>query len=407
MLHLIGIDWSEEHHTVCILNEEGKHLALFNIDHNLAGFQRLEAERQKLAVPAGECLVALETAHNLLVDFLWNHHYVVYVIPPKAVNRYRDRRRQSGAKDDRSDALTLAEILRTDRAAHQVWEPDLPLTRQIRAKVDLAITLERTIQRQTNQLRSVLLRYYPQAVGLFSGLDTQIGLAFIMAYPIPQAALSLSWQGFQEFAKAHDYTQTKELPKVYARLRTFGLATDVAIANIYQDQAKTMARLTLSLVQARLQVMRELREIYGWHEDAKIYDSLPGAGELLEPALLSMFGDRREHYPSPAILQAIAGTCPVTEQSGKKRYIHFRKACNKDLRWMISQYARSSLTQSSWAAAYWEEVRSHCDSDAHAYRCLANRWIAIIWKLWQTKTTYDEALHMHNRELRRQPRPQN
>jgi hypothetical protein len=37
--------------------------------HTLEGFQRFDDERCKLGVPASECLVAIETAYNLLVDF--------------------------------------------------------------------------------------------------------------------------------------------------------------------------------------------------------------------------------------------------------------------------------------------------------------------------------------------------
>jgi len=37
-------------------------------------------------------------------------------------------------------------------------------------------------------------------------------------------------------------------------------------------------------------------------------------------------------------------------------------------------------------------LNSH--SKSHAYRCLANRWLGIIWKLWQTGQVYDEAYHL-------------
>jgi transposase len=47
--------------------------------------------------------------------------------------------------------------------------------------------------------------------------------------------------------------------------------------------------------------------------------SLPGAGELLAPSLLAKFGDDRARFPTAGSVQALAGTCPVTDQSGKKR----------------------------------------------------------------------------------------
>jgi hypothetical protein len=52
-----------------------------------------------------------------------------------------------------------------------------------------------------------------------------------------------------------------------------------------------------------------------------------------------------------------------------------------------------ALVHKSWspiAMAYYERIRPHCNSNSHAYRCLANRWLAVAWKQWQTDQTYDQ-----------------
>jgi hypothetical protein len=33
---------------------------------------------------------------------------------------------------------------------------------------------------------------------------------------------------------------------------------------------------------------------------------------------------------------------------------------------------------------------------AQALRCHGQRWIKIIWKMWQTRTCYNTQLHMNN-----------
>jgi transposase len=124
---------------------------------------------------------------------------------------------------------------------------------------------------------------------------------------------------------------------------------------------------------------------------------LPGAGKLLAPALLTKFGDDRQRFPTPAAVQALAGTCPVTEQSGKRKVIKFRRACDHEFRQIVQQWARCSLAESVWANAYWQQVRPRVGSDNHAYRCLGNRWIAIAWKLWQTQQVYDQTYHLQQR----------
>jgi hypothetical protein len=45
-------------------------------------------------------------------------------------------------------------------------------------------------------------------------------------------------------------------------------------------------------------------------------------------------------------------------------------------------------------------ARGH--SKSHAYRCLANRWLGIIWKLWQSRELYDETYHLQ--QIRRHRR---
>jgi transposase len=69
-------------------------------------------------------LVAIETSHNLLVDYLLDRDYVVYLIPPQATDSYRTRRRSSGARTDEADAAVLARALRTDHDYHRRLRPN-------------------------------------------------------------------------------------------------------------------------------------------------------------------------------------------------------------------------------------------------------------------------------------------
>jgi integrase len=53
--------------------------------------------------------------------------------------------------------------------------------------------------------------------------------------------------------------------------------------------------------------------------------------------------------------------------------------------------------------------RAKGQSHAQALRCLGNRWLKILWKMWQTRTCYDADLHARNQTqhgswvLQRQP----
>jgi hypothetical protein len=101
----LGIDWSEQKHDVCFLHPNGEVLRQLTIPHSLQGFTQLDHARQEMGIAASECGVGIETAHNLLVDYLWDQGYhQVYVLPPHAVDSAQGRFRASRAKSDRSDA---------------------------------------------------------------------------------------------------------------------------------------------------------------------------------------------------------------------------------------------------------------------------------------------------------------
>lgn len=401
----IGIDWSENKHDIVFMNQAGAVIAELTIEHTPEGFLELDAARTRLGAAPATCVVGLETAHNLVIDFLWSRQYEqVYVIPPSVVKSNRGRFGSSGARTDPKDARLIAEVLRTDRGRLQPWHPDSLLTRQIRAKVSLIGYLTRNIVRTSNRLRAVLLRYYPAALCVSSNLRTQIALQFICAYPTPQAAAALTFDQFQAFAQAHGYRRPLHLRKYFVQLQGPHPEAAPETVTVYQDEAVQLATLLLDLVKAKNEAKRDLKRFFVQHPDAFIFDSLPGTAELLAPALLAKFGDYRDRFPSPASVQALAGTCPVTDRSGKRKVVYFRKACDRTFRDLAQKWAKASLSTSLWAISYWQQVRPHCSSDSHAYRCLANRWLAIAWALWQKREAYDEAYHLEQRALHSKPR---
>ncbi len=400
----IGIDWSEQKHDVVLMNEAGQTVLSLKISHKQEGFLQLEEARQDLDLSLEDCIVGLETSHNLLIDFLWAcGYYQVYVLPPSAVNRSRGRFKQSKSRTDQSDAWLIANLLRTDLHNFNPWFPDSPLTRQMRVQVRWLLSLSREIQRLSNQLRAMLLRYYPVALHIFSGLNTLIALEFIRAYPDPQSASALSLSQLRTFAQKHRYPRPQNLPKCFARLQADYPQTDPVTVNAHQTSATQLAGLLIQLLRTKQETLKHLQTLFDQHPDCEIYQSLPGAGELLESALLVKFGDDRRRFPSPAVVQALAGTCPVTDASGKRKRIYFRRACDHDFRQIAQQWAKCSLKKSDWAAVYFQQARLRGHSVNHAYRCLANRWLAILWRLWQDRSTYIESYHLQQRLLHSKP----
>ena len=204
----VGIDWADLKHDICVVDEKGERVVKFTIPHTAQGLSKLHHRLSMLTPNRDELLVALETDKGLVVSFLFDLGYTVYPINPKAVSRYRDRYRTSGAKSDPLDALVLANILRTDRHRFRPLLPDTTLARELKVLTRDHRHLVKSRTALSNQLTACLKAYYPRALELFSKVTQPITLAFLKAYPTPQGASGLSLKGLKCFLREQRYTSS-------------------------------------------------------------------------------------------------------------------------------------------------------------------------------------------------------
>jgi hypothetical protein len=69
-LLFVGIDWAMAEHAVCVLDQTGRKVAAFTIEHTAAGFARLAARLGKLG-GTERMPVAIERPDGRLVDAWW------------------------------------------------------------------------------------------------------------------------------------------------------------------------------------------------------------------------------------------------------------------------------------------------------------------------------------------------
>jgi transposase len=174
---------------------------------------------------------------------------------------------------------------------------------------------------------------------------------------------------------------------------------------VLAPQAKQLALLLLPFLRAKNQALAELQKLYQQHPDVPVYDHLPGVGDFLAPALLAKLGDDRQRFPTRQVLQAIAGTCPITRRSGKSKYVQFRQACDRQFRYIVHQWAIQAIKQSPWVQTYYRELLKRHIGKNDATRRVANRLLAILYKLWQSRASYDETYYLQQRALRARPLP--
>jgi transposase len=189
----LGVDWAEEHHDVCLLDEQGKVLGRARVANSLEGVSRIHALVADHSEEPDAVVVGIETDRGLLVQALLAAGYQIYAINPLAVDRYRDRHSVSGAKSDAADAKVLADLVRTDRNNHRPVAGDSQQVEAVKLLARAHQALVHTRQRQINQLRSALREFYPAALEAFKDdLGGRDAVAILEYAPTPTRGRSVS-----------------------------------------------------------------------------------------------------------------------------------------------------------------------------------------------------------------------
>lgn len=394
LTHFAGFDWGRDKHHLAVVDREGRLLLDLPFEDTAAGWAQVRQELPRFP----RLGVAIETRCGPAVERLLEAGLIVYPLNPKAAERYRDRKAPSGGKSDRLDARSFADALRTDGHAWRTLLPQDPLTMELRilCRDEIGLIAQRTAL--VNQLQEALHEYYPTALQVFDDWTSPSAWAFVLKFPTPAALVSVGKRGWEKFLHAHQLYR----PQTAAhRQELMAKAGEFVNPNPAVTQAKSLLAVALArqlrLLEDQLAEYRErIMELFRHHPDHDIFGSLPGAGEKLAPRLLAECGDNRAEFDDPQALQCYAGTAPVSFQSGKMHRVRLRRACNHWFRAAVHLWADQSRRWCVWAQAYYQQKKAQGMAHAAALRCLGNRWLKILWRMWQDGTPYNEALHLRN-----------
>lgn len=389
-MYYVGIDWADQKHDVCILADTGQIIQEFQISHTLKGFQTLSATLVRLA----DVKINIERSDGLLVDWLVRQSWPIYLTPTVVTHHRRPRR----TKDDPGDAFLLAHLLRLGDPECRPLTQRGQLVEHLRQLLLAYNGMLREQRRLGNRLIYQLKQYYPAALHTFSQPYNLVALAFLEQYPTPEAAQQATTEELHDFLIAHHYGGKKVDVKLAELQRVLHTpAPKATVPDGLVTHVQLLIPVLRSVCQGRNTLERDVLALFPTHPDAAWWTSFPGSDRLTAARLLAWIGDDRRRFPTPEMLQAVAGTVPVTRRSGKSRTVEFRTACSHPLRKAVDDLARQSVRDSSWAKAYFDSQIDRGHAVARSYRALANRWLSIIWKLWQTGEPYDESVHIDNR----------
>jgi len=396
--YFMGFDWAKDHHEVLVLNREGQTVLDLQIKHTAEGWNVLHDKLVNLAGSDLSTIAAtIETNCGPAVERLLVLGCTVYPLNPKAAQRYRDRKVPCGAKTDHLDALSFADALRTDGHAWRQLKPEDPKVQELRLMCRDEIQLIGQRTALINQLQHALQEYYPAVLEAFEDWTIPAAWEFVIRFPTPEVLKQAGKRSWEKFLHVQHLYRSDTYPK---RLEKFARASEFC-GNSAVTNAKSMLAVSvakqLRVLQQQLKLYRDrIEKLFQEHPDHGLFGSLPGVGEKLGPRLLSECGDNRDRFEDSESLQCYAGTAPVSFQSGQIHRVKFRRACNKHLRTAVHLWADLSRKKCTWAQVYYRQKREQGKSHACALRCLGQRWLKILWKMWQTGTPYDERVHTAN-----------
>src|SRR5262249_27851739 len=363
------------------------------------------ALRRRSGEPA-RIAVAIETPRGAVVDTLLEQGVHVYTLNPKQVDRFRDRHTVAGAKDDRRDALVLADALRTDRGAFHRLQPDDPRIVQLRELSHLTEDLTQERGRLANRLRAQLLRIWPAVLTLAPAV-------------LPLGRRREEPGLWPPLERPPDPAQARRLPRralqaVLATHRIRRITAEALHAVLQEPRLPTApgtmeaAREHLAVLVPRLRLVatqqthcaRRLEELLAAlaapdtaerreHRDVTILRSLPGVGRVVAATMLAEAARplAARDYP---MLRAYGGVARVTRQSGKTRLVSMRRSCSGRLRTAVFHWATNSIRLDPRWRAHYNRLRQR-HSHARALRGVADRMLGVLIVMLSTGTLYDPA----------------
>ena len=239
----------------------------------------------------------------------------------------------SGAKDDPRDADLLLDLLLQHRNKLRRLSPDNEATRRVQNLVEERRKLVDEKTAQINRLTDHLKVYFPQMLEWFGRLDRELVCALLERWPALDELQKASPASLRTFFPKHRSRDRERIEcRIEAIRRALPAIRDRAVIEAKSAVVKVIVQLVRILIEGIEDLDAQIEEAAAAHPDFFIFNSLPGAGPVMAPRLLAAFGSQRKRYRSAREIQAFSGIAPVTESSGKRKWVHFRWACPKFMR---------------------------------------------------------------------------
>jgi len=401
----VGVDWGAQEHEVCAIDEQYRVLKRWRVRHDGESLLRLCNELAALVGNDHEALIAIERPDGAVVETLMERGFTVHAINPLQLDRFRERYRPSGAKDDCVDAWVLARTVLSDTDCFrrvEVGDARYVALREWSRIRDNWVN-ERT--RLLNRTTDVLRRYFPQILDVGNVNDAWVHTLLRRA-PTPAEAQRLQTRTVAKILSDHNVRRVSA-EKVVSALRTMSLTISPALVEVL---AAHLLQLVTEIESNRAQLaqcdqaistildsLEQAQPSESGPTDAAILRSLPGVGDVV---LATLLGEASTAIVARDLsrMRAITGCAPVSVLSGKRQNrFHKRSAPVVQMRYSRSERLSHAMYHCARSASVFSEahkqryaaMRARGHTHGRACRQLADQMLTTAFAMLRNGTAYD------------------
>lgn len=392
----VGVDLALDRHVVAVLDERARQLTRFRFDNEREGYKyfrrRLRKLKEKHQAPA--VLVGMEPTNyfwKLLAADLEEHQISYRLVNPFTVKKHREANQLDRSKDDRRDAFTIAELMRTGkytetRLLHGAYA-------ELRQLVTVHERLRREIRRQKTLVVNIAGQLFPELRYAFKDLTCQTALGMLRGHASAHQISKLPL--FEFIAQVRASFQGRrlyvsKLKQAHALSSTsIGLKDGVQVLQLALRQHIDM----LEHLQKQFEEVREaLTALFLAMPQAQYLLSVHGLGLFTAATILAEIGDP-SHYSRINQMIKLAGTQPVPNSSGRKSSSKTPMSHKGRPRLRTALYfavMRLIRLDDSFALQYRRlQTRSKNPlCKMQALGVLMNKLLRILWALMRKQTFY-------------------
>lgn len=393
---VIGLDWEDKEHDVCILSSEGdiKCMQLEQDPEAIAAW----VNQLRVQFNGRSVAVCIEQSRGALIYALMVYDFLVlFPINPKQLSDYRAALYPSGSKSDPNDAELLARFLRDHIDKLRPWRPDDANTRSLRFLSEQRRKWVNDRVALTNELKQRLKESYLLAFE-FCGEDLwrESFLSLLEKFPSQRELQRASPKQLAGYLlkkrRVPDDPPAEELlrNRIAFIRQAMPITNDSAILEYCRLVIANLVVMIRVLNGAIAECEKKIAGLFEQHPDFSLFSSFPGAGAALAPRLAAAYGTDREKFQDAQDIQQLSGIAPVTRSSGKTKVVLMRWACPKFLKQTFHEFAGCSTKQSRWAKAYLAMRKAKGHPHQEILRGLAFKWQRIMFRCWKNHELYDE-----------------